>query len=355
MSGLKNLLDELPAEWALEHVPDYRRKQIAEWIFHRYADSFEAMANLPQSLRVQLKSRYELNPLKLHTCQGKPGSTQKFLWQLAHGDYIESVLLPASSALYGEKSDRLTLCVSTQVGCAYGCRFCASGLDGWKRHLTPAEIVGQILAAENQIQKRINNLVFMGMGEPLANFEHLMRAIDIINAPWGLHLGARHMTISTCGLAPEIRRLAQQQRQVRLAVSLHGTTDPVRDMLMPVNRKYPLAQLLDACAEFSAKQGHRITLEYILVADVNDSDEQAQALAQYARKLSAKVNVIPYNPVEGLPWARPSQARIRQFMSLLQRANIAALLRQEKGGEIDAACGQLRLKQIQSHPAGSAS
>lgn len=340
------LLDQLPSEWDLGDVPAYRRDQICEWVFQRRVQSFDAMTNLPASLRQHLAERYEMNPLTLARKQGSKDTTRKFLWKLSQGDYIESVLIPASPDLFGERADRFTLCLSTQVGCAYGCKFCASGLEGWKRNLTSGEIVAQIMEVERHAEAKVNNLVFMGMGEPLANYEQLMRALDIINSPWGLHLGARHITISTSGLAPQIRKLADDPRQIRLALSLHGATDEVRQQIMPVNRKYPLAELLDACAYYQDKKGKMMTLEYILIANVNDAPEQAVALAKHALRLRAKVNLIPYNKVEGLPWERPSEERIEQFLDILKSRKAPATVRREKGHDIDAACGQLRLKQL---------
>jgi 23S rRNA (adenine2503-C2)-methyltransferase len=261
------------------------------------------------------------------------------------------VLIPASPDLFGERSDRFTLCLSTQVGCAYGCKFCASGLEGFKRNLTPGEIVAQILETERATKTKINNLVFMGMGEPLANYANLMKALEIINAPWGVGLGARHITVSTSGLAPQIRELANQPLQIRLALSLHGATDPVRAQIMPVNRKYPLGELLDACADYQAKKRKMMTLEYILIEGVNDSPEQAGMLAKHARRLHAKVNLIPYNTVEGLEWKRPSDFVIDRFAAILTGAKVTATVRREKGHDIDAACGQLRLKQLRTEEA----
>jgi 23S rRNA (adenine2503-C2)-methyltransferase len=232
--------------------------------------------------------------------------------------------------------------MSTQVGCAYGCKFCASGLDGFARNLSAAEIVGQFLEVERIAEEKINNIVFMGMGEPLANFDNLMRGIDIINSPWGLGLGARHITISTSGLAPQIKQLADQPRQIRLAISLHGATNEVRQQIMPVNRKYPLEVLLDACEYFAARKKQRITFEYILIANVNDSAANAADLARVAKRIGAKVNCIPYNTVAGLEWERPSEARQDAFMAVLENARIPATIRREKGHDIAAACGQLR-------------
>jgi 23S rRNA (adenine2503-C2)-methyltransferase len=342
------LLDLKPEEWDLGPGPDYRRKQLTEWLYPKRAASLAEMTNLPAALRSQLAATYDFSALQLIKLQGSADTTRKLLWQLRSGDYIESVLIPASVDLFGERSDRFTLCLSTQVGCAYGCKFCASGLDGWKRNLTAGEIVAQILETERATQTRINNLVFMGMGEPLANYANLLRALHLINEPCGVGIGARHITISTSGLAPQIRELGNQPLQIRLALSLHGATDEVRQQIMPINRKYPLAELLDACAEYQSKKRKMMTLEYILIEDVNDTLDQAAQLARHARRLHAKVNLIPYNTVEGLPWRRPHDRVIDQFADVLQAAQVIATVRREKGHDIDAACGQLRLKQLQA-------
>jgi 23S rRNA (adenine2503-C2)-methyltransferase len=262
-------------------------------------------------------------------------------------------LIPANPALYGEASDRHTLCVSTQVGCAYGCKFCASGLEGWKRNLSVEEIVDQVLAVERwhaaqegrePAERLVNNLVIMGMGEPLANYHNLLKALKILNAPWGGGIGARKITVSTSGLAPQIRKLADETFQFRLAISLHGATDEVRQKIMPVNRKYPLKELTEACEYYQEKKGRMITLEYILMAGVNDGLEQVPPLAKLAHRLHAKVNLIPYNKVEGLPWERPSEEAQEQFLAALEGQGVTATLRREKGHDIDAACGQLRLR-----------
>ncbi|SDU24247.1 23S rRNA (adenine2503-C2)-methyltransferase [Verrucomicrobium sp. GAS474] len=346
---MEYLLDHLPPAWDLgPGQPEYRRKQLVEWVFVKKASSFEAMSNLPAPMRAHLASRYSLTPMTAAKIQGSKDTTRKFLWKLERGDFIESVLIPANVDLFGERSARQTLCVSSQVGCAYGCKFCASGLDGWKRHLSPAEIVGQIIEAERVAESRIDNLVFMGMGEPMANYENLMQAIEMINSPWGLNIGARHITISTSGLVPQIGMLAAQPRQLRLAISLHGASDPVRSQIMPVNRKYPIAALLDACEDYAGKKSQFITFEYILIEGVNDAPEEAKLLARHARRVRAKVNLIPYNTVEGLPWKRPSDAVIEAFAAHLKGAGCTATVRHEKGHDIDAACGQLRLREIQS-------
>jgi 23S rRNA (adenine2503-C2)-methyltransferase len=336
--------DELGAILARTGQPAYRSGQVLDWIYAKRVNDFAAMTNLPAALRSALAEHFSADAFEPLRSLGSGDSTRKFLFRLGDGNLIETVLIPASPALYGEPSDRRTLCVSTQVGCAYGCRFCASGLDGWKRNLAAWEIVEQVLAAERIAGERVSNLVFMGMGEPLANFDNLMRSIEILNAPWGVGIGARRITVSTSGLAPKIRALAGDPRQVRLAVSLHAATDEVREKIMPVNRKHPLAELLDACSEFARKKKQKITFEYILIDGINDSDEQAERLAPIAKRLGAKVNLIPWNLVPGLEWSRPPEARQERFLAILAGRGIPATLRREKGHDIEAACGQLRLQ-----------
>ena len=324
--------------------PSYRAGQITNWLYQKRANSFAEMTDLPQALRTKLADNFSFGKIDILRVLGSKDATRKFLFRLSDGNLIESVLIPASPALYGSPSDRRTICVSTQVGCAYGCKFCASGLDGWKRNLRADEIVNQIMAVEEATGERIDNVVFMGMGEPLANYDNLMRAIQIINAPWGIGIGARHITISTSGLVPQIRQLADQPLQIRLAVSLHGASDDVRSRIMPINRKYNLSALLDACRYFTSRKKQRITFEYILIAEVNDSHEQARQLAKHARALEAKINLIPYNTVEGLDWTQPSPDRQKKFLAVLRAADVRATLRREKGDDIAAACGQLRLQ-----------
>lgn len=323
----------------------FRAKQVMEWTFARRVADIEEMTNLPKALREQLKERLVMRTMSIATVSGSVDTTRKFLLKLHDGRYVETVLIPANPALYGGKSDRRTLCVSSQVGCAYDCKFCASGLAGFTRNLTAAEIVEQIVQVEAYTGERVDNLVFMGMGEPLANFSNLVRAIEILNADWGIGIGARHMTVSTSGLAPQIHKLADFPLQIRLAISLHGASDLVRDQIMPVNRKYPLAELFEALEAWNAKRKQFLTFEFILIEDVNDSLEQARLLAKRARSVNAKVNLIPYNTVEGLPWKRPSEQRQEAFLALLIAGGVMATLRREKGHDIAAACGQLRLKQ----------
>jgi 23S rRNA (adenine2503-C2)-methyltransferase len=364
-TDIKSLTREgLEAQFKTWGQPAYRVAQLLQWLYDRRVTGWDEMTNLPKPLREQLRQTYPLQTPELVRKQGSRDATQKFLWRLRDHSLIESVLIPANPALYGDASDRRTLCISTQVGCAYGCKFCASGLDGWKRNLTPDEIVEQVVSVErlgpqSTVRSQssaaqsptgdcglriVDNLVVMGMGEPLANYDNLLKALKILNAPWGGGIGARKITISTSGLAPQIRKLAAEPLQFRLAISLHGATDEVRNKIMPVNRKFPLKELIAACEHYQAQKGRMLTFEYILIAGVNDSVEQAKPLAALAKKLFAKVNLIPYNQVEGLPWERPAEDVCEAFLAALGKQKVTATLRREKGHDIDAACGQLRLK-----------
>ena len=329
----------------------FRASQILQWVHQNHAADWSSMTNLASPLWLGLARTFEFSTVELAQKQGSSDTTQKFLWKLRDGQFVESVLIPASPALYGEASDRHTLCISTQVGCAYGCTFCASGLDGFKRNLVPAEIIDQVLAVERwhkeqggEGERIINNVVIMGMGEPLANYDNLLDALEILNADWGANIGARKITISTSGLVPQIKKLAAQPRQYRLAISLHGATDEVRDRIMPINRKYPLAKLTAAAEEYQQAKSGKLTLEYILIAGVNDALDQVAPLAELAQRLRAKVNLIPYNHVDGLELNRPDDATQDAFHEALIAHGTLTTLRREKGHDIDAACGQLRLR-----------
>lgn len=347
---IKGLLrEELAAQLVGMGEPSYRLDQILRWVYKKQAESFDEMTNLPASLRQKLAGMFELNAVRALKTKSSTDTTEKFLFELHDHSLIETVHIPATPGLTSH-SDRYTVCVSTQVGCAYGCKFCASGLEGFKRNLTAAEIVDQAVQVRKLTGQRITNLVIMGMGEPMANYDNLMRALKIINAPWSLGIGARKITVSTSGLAPRIKQLAEEPMQFRLAVSLHGTTDEVRDSIMPVNRKYPLRELLKACDYYCNTKKRMITFEYILIEELNDTPDQARQLAAIAKPLHAKVNLIPYNPVKGLPWKRPSIECAQHFQAILKKHGIHATLRTEKGTDINAACGQLRLLTEKSFP-----
>jgi len=363
LSDLRSLTDEelcdILTGWGHKK---YRSKQLLDWIYKKRVRSFDQMTDLSQELRAQLLKAFKMHSLECSQEQVSKDGTVKFLWRLNDGELIESVLIPASLGQDGKRSNRHTLCVSTQVGCAYGCRFCASGIMGYRRNLEVFEIVDQVLSVErwklNKLQESneytnhelsngqtlVNNLVIMGMGEPLANYLNLTKALKILNAPWGLNIGARKITVSTSGLVPEIRKLAEEPQQYHLAISLHGATDDVRSKIMPVNRKYPLAQLIDACEAYQKAKGRMIWVEYILIDQVNTGLEQVDALVSLAKRLQCKINLIPYNPVDGLEWKRPSDKTIAEFRDSLHHNGVRVTVRMEKGKDIDAACGQLRLK-----------
>ena len=334
----------------------YRATQLREWIWKRRVADFAAMSNLPPALRMQLAERFAqapgvLRPLRVvEVNESSSGSTtRKFLSRLQDGHLVESVIIPAAVGKGGKHSSRLTLCISSQVGCAFGCKFCASGLHGFTRNLTAGEILGQILAAESICNERVDNLVFMGMGEPLANTDNVLAALErILDPQCGFGIGARHITISTSGNVPGLRRLAAWGKPLRLAVSLHGASDAVREQIMPVNRKWPLGELLPALDSWAQSSKHMITLEYILIQDINDMLPEADKLASIAKRLNAKVNLIPYNTVEGLPWVRPGEEHCRAFCRAVLAHHVPVTMRYEKGHDINAACGQLRLRRMQS-------
>ncbi|HVU38788.1 MAG TPA: 23S rRNA (adenine(2503)-C(2))-methyltransferase RlmN [Opitutales bacterium] len=357
-------LESLTARLAERGEPAFRAKQILEWVYKKRVPDPAAMTNLSAPLRAWLTATFELEPARPVLTKTSSDVTDKLLLELRDGALIETVVIRAPMQGLGAERSRKTICISTQVGCAYGCRFCASGLAGWKRDLEAGEIVAQLLEVCRQEDARtprahaelasFDNIVVMGMGEPLANYDNLLRALGILNAEWGLRFGARRVTISTSGLAPQIEKLAEEKLGFRLAISLHGATDEVRTQIMPINRKYPLAELLPAVRHFSEKHGRMVTLEFILIAEVNDHPEQAHALANIAAELHAHVNLIPYNTVDGLPWKRPSLESQDAFADILRRAGISVTLRREKGHDIAAACGQLRLQTEQARAAAKA-
>src|SRR5471032_150489 len=347
-------LDTLTARLAERGEPAFRAKQILDWLYKKRARSWDDMTNLSKPLRTWLADTFDLLGAELVFNKQSTDVTDKLLLELGDKSLIETVIIRVPQEGVGLDHSRKTICISTQVGCAMACVFCASGLEGLKRDLSAGEIVAQLLQVCYREDARtprarmelasFDNIVVMGMGEPLANYDALIRALTILNADWGLGFGARRITISTSGLVPKILKLAEEDLGFRLAISLHGATDEVREQIMPVNKAYPLAKLIPAVRTFSEKHGRMITLEFILIEEVNDSLEQAQKLRDIARDLHAHVNLIPYNTVDGLPWKRPSITRQERFADVLRAARISVTLRREKGHDIAAACGQLRLK-----------
>ena len=332
----------------------FRAKQVMDWLYKKRVDSWNAMTNLPKDFRAWLDENFILYPTAPVIDKRSDDVTQKLLLELEDKSLIETVLIRAPQKGVGQEDSRKTVCVSIQVGCAFGCKFCASGLAGFRRNLMAAEVVSQLMhicrredAHTDRAREEIasfDNIVFMGMGEPLSNYDTLVRTIRILNAEWGLNFGARRITVSTSGLAPQILKLAEEGIAVRLAISLHGATNLVRQQIMPINKKYPLEDLIPAARAFQRKHGRMLTLEFILIEDVNDSLDQARELAKIAHDLHAHVNCIPYNTVEGLQWKRPSVRRQDAFVDVLRKAKVSCTIRREKGHDINAACGQLRLK-----------
>ena len=316
--------------------PAYRADQIFSWVYGRRRRDPAGMTDLPARLRDSFAALGDLRLPRVHSVHGtRDGMTHKFVLELADGAKVECV------SMRTEK--RLTFCLSSQVGCALGCTFCATGLMGLLRNLDASEIVAQVIAMGDHHgwQDDRFNLVFMGMGEPLANYRPLMESIRILHDPFGLNLGARRITVSTSGVIPQIRRLAGEGLPLGLAVSLHATTDELRDRLVPINRRWPIADLIAAARDYGETSGRRVTLEYTLIAGVNDRDEDALRLGAIARDLPSKVNLITYNPVPGLEWQRPSAEAVDAFARRLWPIAPAVTVRHTQGGEIWAACGQL--------------
>ncbi len=317
-------------------LPRYRAEQIYTWVYRKHHRSPERMTNLPAGLRERFSELCELRLPRVISVHGTPDErTHKFVLEVEGGARVECVSMRTER--------RLTFCISSQVGCALGCTFCATGLMGLIRNLRAEEIVAQVVAMGDHHDWRDDgfNLVLMGMGEPLANYGPVLDALRILHDPRGLNLGARRITLSTSGLVPQIRALAEEGLAVGLAVSLHATTDELRDQLVPVNRRWPLAELLAASREFGERTGRRVTLEYTLLGGVNDGPEDADRLGRIARDLPSKINIIPYNPVPGLPWKRPGPEAIEAFVQRLYPHAPAVMVRHTLGGEIWAACGQL--------------
>jgi 23S rRNA (adenine2503-C2)-methyltransferase len=338
---MQHLLDLKPDElavWLAERgYPKYRAGQIRKWIVESPEAGFEGMSDLPKKLRSELAEAFTLWTMKKVARQESGDGTEKLLLGLHDGDRIECVLL---------RDDRghRTVCISTQVGCAMGCVFCASGLDGVRRNLTSGEILEQVLRLKTLLpdKGRLSHVVVMGMGEPLANLDALLRALQIVTSSDGLGISARRVTISTVGLPSAIRRLADSGVQYHLAVSLHAPNDQLRTEIVPTNRKVGIASILEATDTYFNTTGRRVTFEYVLLADVNDSDQHARQLAVLLRGRPSLVNVIPYNPVSGLPYKTPSPEQTARFVEILESAGLAVKTRYRKGDRIDAACGQLR-------------
>jgi 23S rRNA (adenine2503-C2)-methyltransferase len=327
-------LTQLLTEWG---QPAYRAAQIETWLYQQHTSDFEQMTNLPRHLRQRLTAEIRLDPLTpLVSLDSTDGYTRKTLFALSDGRQIEAVLM--------RYDQRQTLCISTQAGCAMACPFCATGQMGFYRNLSAGEIVAQVLYFARQLDqenKRVSNIVFMGMGEPLANYAESWRAIRRLNEPAGFNLGARHMTLSTVGLVPAIRRMSHEPEQVGLAVSLHAPTDDLRHTIVPVNRRYPLALLMQTIRDYTAVTHRRVTFEYALMDGLNDSDQQADQLAVLLRGLLCHINLIPLNPTPNSPWSGSPDERVYAFRDRLAAAGIPTTVRLRRGIDIAAGCGQL--------------
>ncbi|MBI2526930.1 MAG: 23S rRNA (adenine(2503)-C(2))-methyltransferase RlmN [Candidatus Rokubacteria bacterium] len=338
--SLSNLLDLLPSEMEslVESLgaPRYRGRQLAGWIFGKGVTDLGAMSDLPGELRQALAARCAIALPDVERITPSQDGSSKLVLRLADGARVQSVLMP--------DDDRLTLCLSTQVGCGFGCAFCLTGTMGLARNLTAGEVVGQLLTARKTLPSgtRITHVVYMGMGEPLASYAATVKSLRILTDPHGFGLSPRRITVSTVGLAPGIEKLARENLRVNLAISLHATTSEVRSRLMPVNRAFDLAALLNACRRFPLPLRQRMTFEYVLLDGVNDSAEDARRLVRLLRGMRAKVNLIPFNDWEGAPFQRPAVPRILAFQAVLLEHGITATLRWSKGEDVGAACGQLK-------------
>ncbi|HVZ72013.1 MAG TPA: 23S rRNA (adenine(2503)-C(2))-methyltransferase RlmN [Polyangia bacterium] len=326
-------------------APAYRGEQIFRWLHGEAVESVDEMSNVPRALREALVAEAPLRPLTTDVIQEARDGTRKLRFRTVDGRAIESVLIPEDKEGGQEAGDaernRLTLCVSSQVGCAMDCGFCATATLGFGRNLSAGEIVEQVYRATKLAGRRPTNLVFMGMGEPVHNFAELSRALELLQHRWGLHFSPRRITVSTVGLVPGIEKLAQLSPPPNLAISLNATTDEVRDRIMPVNRKWPIAELLAAARRFPLGHGRYVTFEYVLLAGVNDTDADADRLVRLTKGLPCKVNLIPWNPFQGPKFERPSPERIRAFQDRLRGAALPVYIRTPRGDDIDAACGQL--------------
>ena len=336
---LKNLsqaeLESFTASFGKER---YRSIQILRWLYQRRVHSFDEMTNLSKKFRQALEGVSFISNLHPLLVEESRDGTKKFLFQLEDGNRIESVLIPDKK--------RLTLCISTQVGCAMGCRFCLTGKKGLKRSLTTAEIVNQILAVRETLPDKtsITNIVLMGMGEPLANYENTLKAIGLMTYPEAFKFSSRRVTLSTVGLLPQVEQLSKEKVRFRLAISLNASDEEKRSRLMPVNRLHPLKKILEICRKFPLQPRARITFEYVLLQGENDSPEDAKGLLKMLKGIPSKVNLIPLNEAPGIPFKKPSEERIRQFQDILMEGGLTTIVRASKGADISAACGQLQGK-----------
>jgi len=339
---LKNIkdysLEELKEELIQLEEKPFRAEQIFSWIYKERVESFEEMTNLSLELRKKLEENYTIGKVKILQKQKSKDGTIKYLFDLLDGNAIETVVMEYK---YGK-----TICVSSQVGCKMGCKFCASTGIAFIRSLTSGEIIEQILAVEKDEDCRISNIVFMGIGEPLDNYDNVIKAIRIINHPKGINIGARHISISTSGIVPKIYDLANENIQSTLSISLHSSNDDIRSSLMPINKRYPISELIEACKYYIEKTNRRISFEYALAKNENDNLKAAEDLAKLLKGMLCHVNLIPINPIESGKYAKSTNENIIKFRDYLNSKGIVATIRRELGSDIDAACGQLRRKNL---------
>jgi len=343
MVDIKNLNMEELKEFVKElGFEPYRAKQIAQWLYKKRVKSFDEMTNLSKKARELLSQKARIDVLKTVKVEESSDGTRKYLFELLDGNRIESVFIP--------EKDWNTLCVSTQVGCPAGCKFCLTAKDGFTRNLTAAEIVDQYIHVQRDVgeDRRISNVVFMGMGEPLLNFDNVKKAVEIMTHRDMLDLSTRKVTVSTVGVVPGIERMAKEMNKVKLAVSLHATTDEQREKIVPMNRRWPIGEIMEALRRYPADNNRRIMIEYVMLKGVNDSLEDARRLVKLIKGIPVKVNLIPFNPYPGAPFSPTPREDIEKFQKVLWDHNIAAFIRDSRGQDISAACGMLRTKEKKS-------
>lgn len=337
MTNLKSMtIPEIQAVLKEMNQPAFRAKQIFTWL-HKGVRSYEQMSNLPKDLRAALSASYPIHaPEVVRKQESQRDGTIKYLWQLSDGNCVETVLMRYH---YGN-----TVCISTEVGCRMGCAFCASTLGGLVRRLEPYEMVDQVLFTQVDSGLPVSHIVLMGIGEPLDNFDNVMRFLELINSPEGMHISMRHISLSTCGLVPMIDKLAEKKLQLTLSVSLHAPSDEIRNQIMPVNKAYPSEELLQACRRYYDATNRRISFEYAMIDGVNDSEAAARLLLSRLKGLPAHMNLIPLNHVEESPLKPSSRKAVQRFQQILEQGGVPATVRRTLGGDIDASCGQLRRK-----------
>ncbi len=337
--------EELSNEFALLGYPKFRAKQVYEWLHKHLAGGYDDMTNLPKNLREDLKEKFPLFNCQIEKKQiSKIDNTIKYLFKLHDGDYIESVVMKYK---YG-----YTICVSSQVGCKMGCAFCASTIGGFKRSLSAGEILSQLYIAQRDIGERISHIVLMGMGEPLDNYDNVMKFLELVTSENGVNISMRNISLSTCGIVPKIDELLDKQLQLTLSISLHAPNDEIRSQIMPVNKKYPIDSLLKICRKYTKETSRRISFEYSMLSGFNDTDECARLLASKLKGMLCHVNLIPVNEVEESPFKPSTPERVARFVDILAKNGITATVRRKLGSDIDASCGQLRQKENQNKQKG---